>query len=712
MCVKRFFGGVLFLIALLSLHGEVFAVVTGTINPDDDDSYFAEILRDESQINFGYFTEPGIDEYNVTITETELTGYLWSENYGWISLNCSNGDNSCADADFKVTNTIIDVPSTIQDMLSQLGGYAWGERIGWINFGPFDYGDAEDIRVLIEDGELFGYAWGQNVGWIKFDCASADSCVRTDWGTQCNDGVDNDSDGNADYPLDTTCNSKSGSSESTPACSDGADNDGDLLTDFPNDIGCASLTSTKENPECDDDIDNDSDGLTDYPADTSCAVSSGSTETGRGDGDLVAETGGGGGGGFDGDIPDGVTPVVNPIDFGFDEEGPGEDDGGTEDPGGVPDTTPSDTGDDGSSPTDNGDDIEAPAPIEEDGGFDLPSLDFLPDGIQKVTDRIIGSVNNSLSTNLGRGLSTLVTSAGAAIGVAVIAPTLITVFNISEIALIPFRIGSLILSAFGVRRRSWGVVYDSITKQPLDPAYVSLMDTHNNEVTNAITDLDGRYGFIVKKGIYKLTANKANYTFPSVKLFGATEDEFYKDLYLGGEIVVENDGDIIDRNIPMDPVGEDWNETAKRERKIMRFYSARRLFMHRASRIFFYIGFLLSISAVFIIEKPYTFAIVAFYLLMFLLRRVGIKEKVKGVIFEKGTGYGIPFAVVRVFSEKTNTQIKNCVADVNGKYLCLVGNGRYYIKIEKKNDDGTYTPVYTSPAMDVKKGVINRSFEL
>ncbi len=705
MYVRKFFALVLMLFSILILPGNLLAV-TGTINPDNDDSYFAEILRDESQINFGYFTQPGIDAYNITISDTELTGYAWASSYGWISLNCSNGNNSCATADFKVANNLIDTPSTTVNTLSQLSGYAWGERIGWINFGPFDNEDAENERVIITNGEFSGYAWGQNVGWIKFGCDDADSCVRTDWGTQCNDGVDNDSDGTIDYPADISCDSTSGNSEAGIECDDQIDNDGDGLVDFPDDIGCASLLSTSEDPQCDDDIDNDNDGLIDYPLDPTCSFASSTTE-GIDDRDPVESNNP-----VSSDGIPGVHPA-NPIDIGDDIPVDEEDPVDEENPDDViPDSTPVDTNEDENNDS-GGPEIpdDSNEIVEDDKGLGI-SLDFLPDGFQNAADKIIGGVSDSLSTSLGRSISTLVTSAGAAIGVAVIAPTLITVFNISEVALIPFRIGSLVLSAFGVRRRSWGVVYDSVTKQPLDPVYVSLLDVSNNEITNAITDLDGRYGFIVKKGTYKLTANKANYTFPSVKLYGATEDEFYKDLYLSGEIVIENDGDVINRNIPMDPVGKDWNETAKRERKVMRFYSARRLFMHRASRICFYIGFLLSVCAVFIIEKPYTFAIVGFYVLMFLLRRVGIKEKVKGVIFEKGTGYGIPFAVVRVFSERTNTQIKNCVADVNGKYLCLVSNGRYYIKIEKKNQDGSYTPVYTSTPMDVKKGVINRSFEL
>ncbi len=693
---RMFFVALLFFLSLPAISH----AVTGSINPDNDGSYTAEVMRDSSLINFGYFTEPGISVNNVVITDTELSGYAWGEKYGWISLNCANGSNSCADSDFKVENNIIDTPAIGTDMLSQLSGYAWGQNVGWINFGPFDNEDADFARVLITDGEFLGYAWGQNVGWIKFDCEDAGTCVKTDWGTQCNDGFDNDSDGDTDYPEDTSCSSTSGNAEAAAQCSDGLDNDNDGETDYPADAGCASAESINEGPACDDGDDNDNDGLIDYPADTGCTGSLDNNEGGR------TFSGGGGGGGSEED------PEEDPIDPG---EDPPVEDGGSEDP------TPSDQGTNngggGGGGKKNDDDLSS-VDISGDGFYlneETPTVEettSVGQAIQNTTNQIINTVSNTLSTDIGRNFSNIVTGAGVAIGVATAVPTLITVLNISEIALIPFRIGSLILSALGVRRKSWGIVYDSVTKQPLDPVYVSLQDVNGKEISSAITDLDGRYGFIVKKGTYKILVNKTNYRFPSLRLSGVGADEFYKELYFGEEIVIENDGDIINKNIPMDAIGVDWNEVAKRDRKIMRFYSKWHVAAHQVSKVFFYAGFLLSVFAAFVITKPYTFAILGLYALMFIMRRIGIKEKVKGVIFEKDTGYGIPFAVVRVFSQATNTQIKNCVADVQGRYLCLVANGTYYVKIDQKNEGGGYRTVYSSPPIAVKKGVINGSFEV
>ena len=144
----------------------------------------------------------GTTEGNVHITDSALTGYAWSENAGWISLNCSN-NNSCATVDHKVAN----------DGVGNLSGYAWSENTGWINFNSSGGGVS-----INSSGEFLGYAWGENIGWIVFNCATTSSCatvdykVKTDWRSQvsrpqCNNSLDDDGDGEIDYPNDSGCSS-------------------------------------------------------------------------------------------------------------------------------------------------------------------------------------------------------------------------------------------------------------------------------------------------------------------------------------------------------------------------------------------------------------------------------------------------------------------------------------------------------------------------
>lgn len=57
------------------------------------------------------------------------------------------------------------------------------------------------------------------------------------------------------------------------SCSDGLDDDGDGLADFPLDAGCTSASDDSEKDPslpCDDGVDNDEDGLIDFPVDPQC----------------------------------------------------------------------------------------------------------------------------------------------------------------------------------------------------------------------------------------------------------------------------------------------------------------------------------------------------------------------------------------------------------------------------------------------------------
>ena len=72
-----------------------------------------------------------------------------------------------------------------------------------------------------------------------------------------------------------------------PACDDDLDNDGDGLADYPDDPGCSAAVDESENAvgvACDDRIDNDGDGFVDFPGDPGCA---GPADAAEGDPDIL-----------------------------------------------------------------------------------------------------------------------------------------------------------------------------------------------------------------------------------------------------------------------------------------------------------------------------------------------------------------------------------------------------------------------------------------
>jgi hypothetical protein len=125
-----------------------------------------------------------------------VSGWAWSGNIGWLSLNCTN-EGVCGTSDYGIN---INEDGT-------LTGYAWSEHVGWINFAPagaypaspsystkvdlatgdvsgwaraLSYGDGWDgwikmrgtdygVSINFSSGEFSGYAWSDMViGWLSF----------------------------------------------------------------------------------------------------------------------------------------------------------------------------------------------------------------------------------------------------------------------------------------------------------------------------------------------------------------------------------------------------------------------------------------------------------------------------------------------------------------------------------------------------------------
>jgi hypothetical protein len=111
-----------------------------------------------------------------TIPASELGGYAWSSNIGWISLNCKTGDASggdiCSTAKYEVA---LNADRTIT-------GYAWSSNIGWIKFGSLGTAPVagnSDARVTGTYPNLTFQGWARAcAGTTSGDCTNTVS--RTD----------------------------------------------------------------------------------------------------------------------------------------------------------------------------------------------------------------------------------------------------------------------------------------------------------------------------------------------------------------------------------------------------------------------------------------------------------------------------------------------------------------------------------------------------
>ena len=332
-----------------------------------------------------------------------------------------------------------------------------------------------------------------------------------------------------------------------------------------------------------------------------------------------------------------------------------------------------------------------------------------------------GGTNNSssggrieiINQSLAKLADTTIPNAVKVVGVVsgaslLIFGSIVNVFTGSDVGSMALRFSGLLSSALGLRRRykPWGTVYDSVTKQPVDPAIVTLYDLSGTEVSSSITDQDGRYGFLVPPGTYRIEAQKSNFTFPSMKLSGKLYDELYDNLYFGELITVTSSDDVISKNIPLDQNGFDWNEFEKNKEKATVFFSRWDVWIQRFFITSFVCGFIVTIVSILYVPSPYNYFTIGLYIVISLLRIFGIKTKTFGRV-KDSNGKPLSYGVVKVYFAGTRDLLLKKVIDQYGRYSALVSPGNYEISIERKNADQSYTEVYSSGVINAKKGIIN-----
>ncbi len=307
----------------------------------------------------------------------------------------------------------------------------------------------------------------------------------------------------------------------------------------------------------------------------------------------------------------------------------------------------------------------------------------------------------------------VVISSGVLAGLIQTASLTSNISSFYDLYLAVLKLLGLVGGALGWRRRQapWGVVYDAVTKRPLDPAYVVIQPTASGDEKTAITDLDGRYGFLVPAGAYRLVANKTHYKFPSTKLAGRSADELYANLY-HGEAFVTHPGEVVNRNIPLDPESFDWNEYAKDKRGFFQLHSRREKWRARAFNTIHLVGFAIAFYNGLASPGWFNLLVLFFYLMLSLANWWWRGRRRARTIWRESTGLPLAFAAVKVFIPGVEQLVKTVVADELGRFFLLTPPGEYYFTVAEKQDDESYREVFRSAPQILKRGIIEQDIVL
>lgn len=226
------------------------------------------------------------------------------------------------------------------------------------------------------------------------------------------------------------------------------------------------------------------------------------------------------------------------------------------------------------------------------------------------------------------------------------------------------------------RRRIWGTVYDARTKHPIPFAKVQLLDTASRVLETRIADRDGRYGFLVSpSGLQAQTISVRimpvvqGYTFPSVLVVaGAADSLVYDRVYTGGFLTIGPD-QIVNADVPLDPVGEQHPWTT----------SLPRLFGGLTTRtlgVFFWVGCVVIPISIWL--DPSRFNIGA--ALVFVVSNAFIlfteAYRPYGTVTDTLTGHPMPFTLITL-SDPSGRRVAFTVSDERGRYFMLAEQGTY-----------------------------------
>jgi hypothetical protein len=611
--------------------------------------------------NFANADDPGVIDTSAT-NQAKVCHNVACDDFGIINFELASEPSIIIDSNNGITGKVwgnelgwITMNPTGEGVIfantetGELTGKAWSQVSGWINFAP----TGEGVTINPDTGEFEGYAWtgGAYGGWIKFDCSDPSTCVKSTWVIGDDDGGGGSCTKNCGGPVDPVC--PPGWFLLGGAC---------VHTDPPYDY-CPNIDLVQTSVPI---------GMY-VNSDGQCAV--------------ISVDDGGGSGSDPTDDPDGPSDPEDPI------EPEDSDPVDPEDP-----TDPYDPSGPNNPDENGGGDVGNIIEDIENEILDLvDDLDYLLEGV----DVLVISNFVTLAGLISAGFTLL-------LGVLLSNP-----FGIADLGLNLMRLWSMFLYGVGFKKRNrpWGVVYDSVTKQPLDPVYVVLKNMEGVEIATSITDIDGRYGFLVDPGIYTIVAHKTNYSYPSLKLAGKNSDELYNDLYFGEQIEIKSEGEVIVKNIPLDRIGFDWNEFAKKEQRRMKFFHQFDVLVSKFSDVMFILGFLVSVIVLIVVPGPYNVIIFGVYVVMFGLRRLSVGRGKKGNISFAESGIPLSYGILRILTQN-GQEIAHRVVDRLGNYYCLVPNGYYIVSIEKKNEDSTYSKVYTSEVIQVKKGIVKKDFKI
>jgi|GEM_PF-2945794 len=269
---------------------------------------------------------------------------------------------------------------------------------------------------------------------------------------------------------------------------------------------------------------------------------------------------------------------------------------------------------------------------------------------------------------------------------------------------------SWILSSIGLkkRRKPWGVVYDAITKNPLDLAIVRLIDTKTKKlIETQVTDKNGRFSFVPIPGEYTVTATKQEFLFPS-KIVTEIIDGDYFNVYHQETVTVKSAEDTIQLSIPLD-------QKAPATFHAKTFKTVAKEFTGKYALVSLVVSMTISIALTTYVPSTLN-AVLLLINSVFIMSQVMLmahEQKPWGIVFNALNLKPVPLAAIAIFDAKQQKLLRSRLTDYYGRFNFLAPTGEFILSVSKEQyafpahkelHVRKYKHLYFGGTIQVKKG--------
>jgi hypothetical protein len=230
--------------------------------------------------------------------------------------------------------------------------------------------------------------------------------------------------------------------------------------------------------------------------------------------------------------------------------------------------------------------------------------------------------------------------------------------SVLPLLLSPQSLLAILGSIFGKKRKVIGIVFDEETKKTLPLAVVRVYRSNSTAlVTQKVTDLEGRYGFVLSSGSYRLEASQSGY------------DKYTQ------EFIIDDPSERFAADIGLRRNGKIIASGPKFLRWIRRITLKYSIYLS-------FIGLIMSITAFLIVQDRIQIALIIYYstiiLIYFWLKKR--KSQKWGEVIDSSSGIRIAGAIVRIFDKK-NSLSDTQMTDEQGRFSFYVDPGDYYLYV-------------------------------